>query len=303
MPIFRKGTHIDPTNYCPVSLTSIICKVAEHIICSGVCDHLHQHQILSANHGFCQGHSCKTQLLLTTHDLLKHHDHRHQVDVGILDFSKAFDSVPHRSLISKLRLYGIEGGILHWIFYSMAAFFPAVHIYINDLPSVVDPNTSVSLFADDVLVYRVINTIQDFARLERWAKALGMVFSASKYYVKHIHHGTPPSRISTRYVGLLKSCHQREIPRGTHHTGPKLVTSHSPSDDMQRPHRSLDLSAAIWKEPQHNASNSSTWHWDRCHGWETVGAPLTPVGAERKKKNNFWTQAKVNIQVFKILLR
>ena len=31
--------------------------------------------------------------------------------------------------------------------------------------------------------------------------------------------------------GILESCHQREIPRGTHHTGPKLVTSHRPSGD------------------------------------------------------------------------
>ena len=40
-------------------------------------------------------------------------------------------------------------------------------LHINDLPSVVDPNTSVCLFADDALVYRVINTIQDQVTLQQ----------------------------------------------------------------------------------------------------------------------------------------
>ena len=216
--------HLQEGNYRPVSLTSTICKVAEHIICSHVRDLLDEHQILSdANHGFRQGHSCETQLLLTTLDLLKHHDRRHQVDVGILDFSKAFDTVPHRRLISKLCLYRIDERILLWIqaFLSdrrqlvlcdgvKSQFAPVTSgvpqgtvlgpllflLHINDLPSVVDPNTSVRLFADDALVYRVINTIQDqvtlqqdFARLEGWAKAWGRVFNASKCYVMHIHRG------------------------------------------------------------------------------------------------------------------
>jgi len=37
------------------------------------------------------------------------------VDMVILDFSKAFDVIPHRSLLGKLSLYGINGPILRWI--------------------------------------------------------------------------------------------------------------------------------------------------------------------------------------------
>ena len=252
-PIFKKGTRNDPANYRPVSLTSIICKVAEHIICSHVRDHLDEHQILSdANHGFRQGHSCETQLLLTTHDLLKHHDRRHQVDVGILDFSKAFDTEPHRRLISKLRLYGIDGRILLWIqaFLSdrrqlvlcdgvKSQFAPVTSgvpqgtvlgpllflLHINDLPSVVDPNTSVRLFADDALVYRVINTIQDqvtlqqdFARLEGWAKAWGMVFNASKCYVMHIHRGNSTKSYFYQICGEFLSPVTNEKYLGVHIT-------------------------------------------------------------------------------------
>ena len=67
------------------------------------------------NHGFRSRHSCETQLLLTTHDLMQQRDLGHQVDVAILDFSKAFDTVPHKRLLGKLELYGITGNVHRWI--------------------------------------------------------------------------------------------------------------------------------------------------------------------------------------------
>jgi len=61
------------------------------------------------------------------------------------------------------------------------------------MPSVVDPGTTVRLFADDTLIYRVIRSIEDqvalqgdLVRLEKWAKSWGMVFNASKCYMMHI---------------------------------------------------------------------------------------------------------------------
>ena len=40
------------------------------------------------------------------------YDQRKQVDLVILDFSKAFDTAPHRKLLHKLNNYGIQGNIL-----------------------------------------------------------------------------------------------------------------------------------------------------------------------------------------------
>ncbi len=46
---------------------------------------------------------------------MSHRDNNTQIDMAILDFSKAFDNVPHDSLLGKLQFYSINGSILKWI--------------------------------------------------------------------------------------------------------------------------------------------------------------------------------------------
>ena len=115
-PIYKKGNREDPKNYRPVSLTSIISKTMEHILSSQIMNHLESHNVLtSTQFGFWQRHSCESQLLLTADDFARYLDSNMQVDMGILDFSKAFDKVPHRRLAVKLNYYGIRGNLLTWI--------------------------------------------------------------------------------------------------------------------------------------------------------------------------------------------
>ena len=115
-PIFKKDKRADPANYRPVSLTSILCKTFEHILVSQIMKHLEDHQILCPNQfGFRAKHSCESQLLLTVHDFSCFMNNRTQVDVGILDFSKAFDKVGYLRLAQKLEFYGIRGKALLWI--------------------------------------------------------------------------------------------------------------------------------------------------------------------------------------------
>ena len=115
-PIYKAGDKTDPKNYRPISLTSIICKTMEHIICSHLMHHLDSHNILlDTQFGFRSHHSCESQLLLTIDDLARGINNRQQIDIGILDFSKAFDKVPHLRLLHKLEHYGVVGNTLTWL--------------------------------------------------------------------------------------------------------------------------------------------------------------------------------------------
>ena len=117
MPLFKKGDKHQASNYRPVSLTSVTCKVLEHIIHSNVINHfLHQDILCDNQHGFRSKRSCETQLITTLQSITSQlRTGRDQVDVILLDFSKAFDKVPHRRLLHKLDFYGVRGDTLRWI--------------------------------------------------------------------------------------------------------------------------------------------------------------------------------------------
>ena len=91
-PIFKKGSKLQAVNYRPVSLTCITCKLFEHIICKHILAHLDHKILTDLQHGFRSGRSCETQLVTTFQDLAQMHNKKgSQVDIAVLDFSKAFD--------------------------------------------------------------------------------------------------------------------------------------------------------------------------------------------------------------------
>ena len=80
-PVFKKGVHNDPSNYRPISLTSICCKTLEHIIFHSIMEHLNSNNIIIDNQdGFRSGHPCQTQLVSLVEDITYALDNHLQVD-------------------------------------------------------------------------------------------------------------------------------------------------------------------------------------------------------------------------------
>jgi hypothetical protein len=72
--ICKKGIKNCVANYRPVSMTSVMCKVTEHIVCSNMmrhCDNHNHHILIDAKHGFRKRRSCETQLIVTLQDLAR----------------------------------------------------------------------------------------------------------------------------------------------------------------------------------------------------------------------------------------
>ena len=116
MPIFKKGNRSSLLNYRPILLTAVCCKVLEHIIYHHIMENLSQHQIIhNYQHGFRKGYSAESQFITVTEDILYAMDHKLQTDVILLNFQKAFDTVPHQQLLSKLSSYGIQNEKYSWI--------------------------------------------------------------------------------------------------------------------------------------------------------------------------------------------
>jgi hypothetical protein len=229
-PIYKKGERTKASNYRPVSLTSVPCKILEHVVHSHIMKYFDTHNILTCQqHGFRKAHSCETQLIQTIHDFATSRNNNVQTDVVIMDFSKAFDVVPHNRLLLKLSQYGVGGKVKRWI----AAFLkdrtqrvvvggdhsqwtrvesgvpqgtvlgPLLFLaYINDLPDNI--HSTVRLFADDCVIYNNISSANDAKLLQNdletlttWERKWQMKFNCEKCFVLRIPASRSP--IITNY--------------------------------------------------------------------------------------------------------
>ncbi len=114
--VFKKGGKSEVSNYRPISLTCVCCKILEHIIASSIMCHAQDHNILyDLQHGFGGQCSCETQLLGFQADIMQNIVQGKQADAIILDFSMAFDKVGHKRLAAKMEYYGVRGQTNIWI--------------------------------------------------------------------------------------------------------------------------------------------------------------------------------------------
>ena len=116
-PVIKSGDRSVPSNYRPISLTSVISKVLERIIRKQVSSFIDKKDFLNGTqHGFRSGRSCLSALLNVFDDTMHMLDGGGSVDMVYLDFSKAFDKVDHGILLHKLKALGITGNLRMWFY-------------------------------------------------------------------------------------------------------------------------------------------------------------------------------------------
>ena len=222
IPIFKKGSKVYPSNYRPISLTSSTCKVLERIIANELLNFaLRTGSIPAQQHGFIPGRSIMTNLLSSLLDWITEQDKGNPTDIIYLDFSKAFDKVPHRRLLGKLAHLGIKGKLLRWVksFLESRQFWvrngdsksqkrvitsgvpqgsvlgPILFIlYTSDLP--LGRHSEIKMYADDTKLYAnpLVNyqhLQEDLDKIHNWSKNWMLPLNEAKCIVMHIGKSNP----------------------------------------------------------------------------------------------------------------
>ncbi len=150
------------------------------------------------------------------------------MDIAVLDFSKAFDTVPHNHLLTKLKQYGIAGTTLTWIRefltnrtqrvlveghgsrLSVRSGVPQgtvlgpllLFAFINDLPHHVQ--SQIRLFADDCLLYRPICDVSDSVALQSHGQRRGVCYSILRSAISSQLENNP-DHSSTSLMGVFSN--------------------------------------------------------------------------------------------------
>ena len=115
IPIYKAGskTHLD--NYRPISILAVLSKVFERVVQQQVYDYLEQNKLLSQSQfGFRKGSSTQHAVTLLSDAIKQAMDTGMLTGTVFVDLSKAFDTVDHARLLSKLPIYGILNRELKW---------------------------------------------------------------------------------------------------------------------------------------------------------------------------------------------
>ena len=219
IPLHKKGSVHLAENYRPISLTCILCKIYEKLIRRHILYYVSD--IISDNqHGFVSGKSCNSNLLETLDKVNDFLAEDNCADILYFDFLKAFDSVSHYRLLTKLQALGINSKFLNIIKNFLCertmkvvvgdAQSKAVPVssgvpqgsvlgpllfllFINDLPECV--KNIVKLFADDVKMIVSPNNFRevqiDLCALSLWENKWLLRFNLEKCMVLHIGKSNP----------------------------------------------------------------------------------------------------------------
>ena len=218
-PLHKSGSKNIMSNYRPVSLTSIVCKIMEGLVKDNIMAHLTKHKLITKNqHGFVKNKNCTTNLLESMDFITHLISQGIPVDIFYADFAKAFDKVPHKKLIAKLKSYGINDETVQWIQAFLADRVQRVVlgntssnwtevtsgvpqgsvlgpllfvIYINDLTKQLE--NMAKLYADDSKLMRKVESEEDkeslqkdIDRISEWSHEFGLPLNLNKCHIMHL---------------------------------------------------------------------------------------------------------------------
>ena len=202
-PVFKSGDRSDPSNYRPISLLSSISKILEHFVFTRLNLFFEKNGIIPEfQYGFRSGRSTQDATSVLADTLLEAKDNKLCSGAVFLDVRKAFDTVDHARLLSKLWNCGVNGNVHLWLsnYLSDRSQFVQVgedasaccrclrgvpqgsklgpllyNFYTSDLPSS-NLTSSIILYADDVCLMTshtsysgVVKSLQhDVSLLSSW---------------------------------------------------------------------------------------------------------------------------------------
>ena len=222
IPVFKSGDSSIASNYRPISILPCFSKIFERIMYNRLYQYLTTNNILyNKQFGFQKQHSTEHAIVQLTNEISNSFENN-LLTLGVfIDLSKAFDTVDHKILISKLYHYGIKGKTISWLknylqhrsqcvslgyensdFKEVKCGVPQGSIlgpllfllYVNDIYNTSDILKFV-LFADDTNIFyshhdvhTLFNTFnQELKQLEDWFKAnrLSLNVDKTKYTLFH----------------------------------------------------------------------------------------------------------------------
>ena len=231
-----KSTELSsPTNYRPISILSILSKLIEHHVHRVLFEHLcNYHPISARQWGFLPGRSTSSALIYVIHDWLTQMDNGREVYSVFFDIRKAFDSVSHELLLSKLAGIQVDPYIIQWIRCYLtgrsqlvvvggeeslvlpvlsgvpqgSVLGPLLFIlFINDITFQISPGSTLSLFADDMTLFCTILTVEDYWILQRDVTAVATWISDNNLSLQ-------PAKCCSMIISRKRSC---TIPPPPHH--------------------------------------------------------------------------------------